>query len=250
MLELLDIAKSYDGKVAVRDINTCFEQGKCSVLIGPSGCGKSTILRLIAGLNVPDSGEIRFNQATIDARQDLTAYRHRLGYVIQEGGLFPHLTARANVSLVARYLGWADDHIASRMETLMNLVQLTPILLEQYPGELSGGQRQRVSLMRALMLDPDLLLLDEPLGALDPIIRYELQHELRDIFAAVHKTVVLVTHDLAEAAYLGDTLALMRDGRILQNGPFDELAAHPVDPFVEQFISAQRDPLQTLSGPL
>ena len=235
--------------MAVKDISIRFEQGKCGVLIGPSGCGKSTILRLIAGLNIPDRGEIRFNQTTIDARQDLTAYRHRLGYVIQEGGLFPHLTARANVSLVARHLGWTDDRIVSRIGTLMDLVQLTPALLEQYPGELSGGQRQRVSLMRALMLDPDLLLLDEPLGALDPIIRYELQQELRDIFATVHKTVVLVTHDLAEAAYLGDTLALMRDGHILQSGPFDEMIEYPVDPFVEQFVSAQRDPLQKLGGP-
>jgi osmoprotectant transport system ATP-binding protein len=166
-----------------------------------------------------------------------------MGYVIQEGGLFPHLTAAANVALMARYLRWKRPAIQRRLAELAELTQLPLPSLQRLPTELSGGQRQRVSLMRALMLDPDVLLLDEPLGALDPMIRYDLQQDLRRIFQQLHKTVVLVTHDLGEAAFLGDTLVLLREGRIVQQGSPEQLVQHPRDGFVERFVRAQRSPL-------
>jgi len=169
-----------------------------------------------------------------------------MGYVIQEGGLFPHLSVRDNVTVMARYLRRDASWIDCRLNELAQLVRLPEEMLKRFPAQLSGGQRQRVSLMRALMLDPDLLLLDEPLGALDPMIRYELQQELKAIFSQLGKTVIMVTHDIAEAAFFGQTLVLMRDGHIVQAGPFKELAQTPVEPFVEQFITAQREPMAQL----
>jgi osmoprotectant transport system ATP-binding protein len=169
-----------------------------------------------------------------------------MGYVIQEGGLFPHLTVRDNVTVMARYLRRDASWIDYRISELAQLARLPEEMMSRFPAELSGGQRQRVSLMRALMLDPDLLLLDEPLGALDPMIRYQLQQELKTIFAQLGKTVVMVTHDIAEAAFFGHTLVLMRDGRIVQTGPFKELAQSPAEPFVEEFITAQREPMAQL----
>jgi len=219
--------------------------GETLVLIGPSGCGKSTLLRLMTGLIQPDSGTITF-EGTELSPENILQIRQRMGYVIQEGGLFPHLTVRDNVTVMAHYLRrdarWIDD----RLNELAQLVRLPEKMMRRFPAELSGGQRQRVSLMRALMLDPDLLLLDEPLGALDPMIRYELQQELKAIFAQLGKTVVMVTHDIAEAAFFGHTLVLMRDGRIVQTGSFKELAQTPAEPFVEQFITAQREPMAQL----
>jgi osmoprotectant transport system ATP-binding protein len=170
--------------------------------------------------------------------------------VIQEGGLFPHLNVRENVTVMARYLRRDAAWIDGRLAELAQLVRLPQELMTRFPAELSGGQRQRVSLMRALMLDPDLLLLDEPLGALDPMIRYQLQQELKTIFAELGKTVVLVTHDIAEAAFFGQTLVLMRDGRIVQTGSFRDLARNPAEAFVEEFISAQREPMAQLAAAL
>jgi osmoprotectant transport system ATP-binding protein len=166
--------------------------------------------------------------------------RHRIGYVIQSGGLFPHLTARDNVTLAARYLKRPSTWIESRVSELVELVQLSQDVLARFPGDLSGGQRQRVSLMRALMLDPDLLLLDEPLGALDPMVRHGLQDDLRALFARLKKTVLLVTHDLAEAAFFADTIVLMREGRIAQQGSYRDLIHAPADEFVRAFLKAQR----------
>lgn len=163
-----------------------------------------------------------------------------MGYVIQDGGLFPHLSARDNVALLASHLGWDQPRIDARLETLADLVQIPMDRLDSFPLQLSGGQQQRISLMRALMLDPDVLLLDEPLGALDPMIRADLQSDLRRIFRTLDKTVVLVTHDLHEAGYFGDTILLLRDGRIEQQGTFAELLDQPATPFVESFINAQR----------
>ena len=160
--------------------------------------------------------------------------------VIQEGGLFPHLDARQNVSLLARYLGWSAARIDERIEQLHTLFKLPADLLDRYPNELSGGQRQRVSMMRALMLNPDLLLLDEPLAALDPMIRFDLQQELRDIFNEMDKTVLLVTHDMGEAGFFADTIVLLSGGGIVQAGSMSDLLKRPAQPFVEQFIRAQR----------
>ena len=249
MLQLKNVSKQFDGLVALRDFSQEIATASTTVLLGPSGCGKSTILRLIIGLLEADSGQINFKD-TVISQSTIESLRPQIGYVIQEGGLFPHLTARSNVSLMASHLNWDVDKINSRLEDLCSLVHLPLELLDRYPSELSGGQRQRVSLMRALMLDPDLLLLDEPLGALDPMIRYELQQDLKAIFKEMNKTVVLVTHDIAEAAYLGDEVSLMREGVLIQRGSMQSLLDSPVEPFVEQFIRAQRDPIKAVEGAL
>lgn len=209
------------------------------MLIGPSGCGKSTLLRLVVGLVRPDSGEIIFNGAPV-AQEKIDVFRRKIGYVIQEGGLFPHLTARSNILLMARHLGRSDADTKSRLAELCELTRFSANLLERYPPELSGGQRQRVSLMRALMLSPELLLLDEPLGALDPLVRAALQKDLKEIFVKLQQTALLVTHDLAEAAYLGDEIILMNEGRIVQQGSIVELRDKPANDFVSEFINAQQ----------
>ena len=160
--------------------------------------------------------------------------------MIQEGGLFPHLTAEENVTLVARDQGWSKERIARRLGDLLELTQIQRSLLARYPVQLSGGQRQRVALMRALLLDPEVLLMDEPLAALDPMIRSDLQRELRQAFERLRKAVLFVTHDMAEAAYVGDEIAIMRAGVILQRGTLRDLTQSPADPFVTDFIRAQR----------
>src|SRR5204862_6995114 len=166
--------------------------------------------------------------------------RRRIGYVIQEGGLFHHLTARANILLMARHLGKSDEEMHARLLELCELTRFPENLLARYPLELSGGQRQRVSLMRALMLSPELLLLDEPLGALDPLVRASLQKDLKEIFARLCQTALLVTHDLAEAAYFGDDIVLMNEGRVVQQGSITDLRQRPANAFVSEFINAQR----------
>jgi osmoprotectant transport system ATP-binding protein len=166
--------------------------------------------------------------------------RRRIGYVIQEGGLFPHLMARANVLLMARHVGKSDEEMRARLLELCELTRFSGNLLSRYPAELSGGQRQRVSLMRALMLSPELLLLDEPLGALDPLVRASLQKDLKEIFGRLRQTSLLVTHDLAEAAYFGDEIVLMNEGRVVQQGSIAFLREKPANDFVSEFINAQR----------
>ncbi len=245
MLELVEVSKRYEGVEALATTNLAVARGATTVFVGPSGCGKSTLLRLVAGLIVPDSGAVLFEGERLGA-DNINRLRIHMGYVIQEGGLFPHMTVRENVSVMARHLRWPAERINARLQELSELAHLPTSLFERYPIELSGGQRQRVSLMRALMLDPKLLLLDEPLGALDPMIRFDLQQELKAIFAKLGKTVLLVTHDIAEAAYFGHTIVLLRDGTVVQQGTMTELVQSPADPFVEKFISAQRTPMEQL----
>jgi len=245
MIAVENVSKTYSGQTALAPTTLAPAPGKTTVLIGPSGCGKSTLLRLMVGLITPDAGQIIVGGEPLtpgNAEQK----RHGIGYVIQDGGLFPHLTARQNVSLLARFLGRPNDEIKARMGELAALVQLPPESLTRYPSGLSGGQRQRVGLMRALMLDPPLLLFDEPLGALDPITRSELQEQLKDIFARLNKTVVLVTHDMGEAAYFGDTIVLMRAGKVVQAGTLDDLLHRPSEKYVSDFIRAQRSPLPAM----
>ena len=239
MFALRHVSKSFGNVAAVREVDLDIAPGRTTALIGPSGCGKSTLLRLMNGLVLPDSGEVSFG-GTLLGPESLLEARRSMGYVIQDGGLFPHLTAAANVALMARHLGRPRPQIASRIDELCSLTRFPADGLARYPAELSGGQRQRVGLMRALMLDPDALLLDEPLGALDPMIRYDLQNDLRDIFRGLRKTVVIVTHDLAEAEFLGDEIVLLRDGQIVQRGGMTELTGRPANDFVERFVRAQR----------
>jgi osmoprotectant transport system ATP-binding protein len=241
VIRLEGASKRYDGKTALEPTTLAVARGECLALIGPSGCGKSTILRLVVGLVPADGGAVWLDELRV-APDTVDHVRGRLGYVIQEGGLFPHLTAAENAAVRARDLGWRDDRVRARLEELRALVGLPGDLLDRYPAQLSGGQRQRVGLMRALMLDPEAILLDEPLGALDPMIRTRLQVDLKRIFRALGKTVLLVTHDLDEAAYLADRIALMREGRVLQVGAFAELRDRPGDPFVTEFVRAQRPP--------
>lgn len=246
MLAMTKVSKRYGEILALSPTDLQVPAAETMVIIGPSGCGKSTLLRLFVGLIEPDSGIITFDGKVLSP-DNILQIRQGMGYVIQEGGLFPHLTVRENVTVMAHFLHRDREWIDGRLRDLTQLLHLPDELLYRYPGELSGGQRQRVSLMRALILEPEILLLDEPLGSLDPMIRYELQQELRAIFAQLGKTVVMVTHDIAEAAYFGHTLVLMKAGRIVQTGSFLELARSPADPFVEQFITAQRDPMEQLN---
>jgi osmoprotectant transport system ATP-binding protein len=210
------VTKRYDSIIAVDDISCVFEGGKTHVLLGSSGCGKTTLLRLILGLIPPDKGWVRIDDRAMSSltKDELVA---EMGYVVQEGGLFPHLTAQQNVALTAEAQAWPEERIASRVAELVSLVGFDESIMDKFPVELSGGQRQRVSLMRALMLDPPILLLDEPLGSLDPLVRDDLQQQLKDIFRKLQKTVMVVTHDIREAAM-------------------------PASEFVTEFIQAQELP--------
>lgn len=242
MLQLDGITKQFGGQAALDELDLTIAPHKTTVLIGPSGCGKSTLLRIMIGLIQPDKGAVNIDdRPLIDA--NLALVRRRIGYVIQDGGLFPHLTAADNVALMARHLGLPEDQIGARLKELADLTHFPLDAMDRYPTQLSGGQQQRVALMRALMLDPDILLMDEPLGALDPLIRASLQADLREIFLSLKKTVVLVTHDMNEAAYFGDTIVLLREGKIVQHGPLKELLEQPAERFVDDFISAQRSHL-------
>ncbi len=238
-IELAGVSKCFHAVVALARTDLSFQPGKTTVLIGPSGCGKSTILRLIVGLIQPTTGEVRF-EGRVLGPENLLELRRRMGYVIQEGGLFPHLTALDNILLLAKHLGRRKKETQSRLAELCDLTRLPAAALARYPVELSGGQRQRVSLIRALMLRPEVLLLDEPLAALDPMVRATLQTELKTIFHQLRQTVILVTHELAEAAWLGDQIVLLRQGRVVQAGSFDELRDRPTESFVSEFINAQR----------
>jgi osmoprotectant transport system ATP-binding protein len=241
MIAVRHVSKRYGPTVALDDVSLDVVPGTTHVLLGSSGSGKSTLLRVMLGLVDADAGEV-----LIDGLGVTPGSRHHLvgkiGYVVQEGGLYPHLTVGGNVSLPAEAVGWPRERIAERVRVLTELAGFDTAMLRRYPAELSGGQRQRVGLMRALVLDPPRLLLDEPLGALDPIVRADLQAELRRLFAALGKTVLLVTHDVREAVLLGATITLMRAGRVVQQGTFEDLARRPVEPFVTEFLGAQAPP--------
>ncbi len=239
VLVLREVSRGFGGRLAVRQVSLEVPREATTVLLGESGSGKSTLLRLMAGLLAPDSGEILFDGVPLSAGTG-PELRRRMGFGLQSGGLFPHLTAADNVTLLARALHRPAEWRQRRLEQLAGLVRVRPDVLVRWPVQLSGGQLQRVSLMRALMLTPAVVLLDEPLGALDPVTRGELQQELRQVFRSLGTTVVLVTHDLDEAALLGDRVALMREGALVQMGPLEELAARPADPWVARFLAGWR----------
>ncbi len=239
VIELDNIRKQFASVTALGPVTLRIAASKTTVVIGPSGCGKTTLLRVLLGLALPDEGRVRYDNVVLSP-DNLLEWRHKIGYVNQDGGLFPHLAARANVTLLARHLAKPDDWIESRIRVLTDLVRLPLDLLQRYPRELSGGQRQRVALMRALMLDPPYLFLDEPLGALDPMTRHALQGDLKAIFAKLGKTVLLVTHDLHEAAFFADEIVMLSEGQVVQRGSMDDLLLRPSTPFVTEFVRAQR----------
>jgi osmoprotectant transport system ATP-binding protein len=234
-----NVTHRYPHAMAVDGVSLRVDAGETVALIGPSGCGKSTVLKLAAGLVWPQRGSVVVEGRTL-AADNVLEIRQRTGYVIQSGGLFPHLTAEANVTLAARFLRRQAGWIEQRVAQLTELVQLPREALGRFPNNLSGGQRQRVSLMRALMLDPAVLLLDEPLGALDPMVRHGLQEDLRKLFQRLGKSVLLVTHDMAEAAFFSKNIVLMREGKIIQRGTYRDLAESPAEEFVSDFVKAQR----------
>lgn len=233
------VTKRFGPTPALAEFSHRFAAGRTTVLIGPSGCGKSTLLRLLIGLIEPDAGEIRFDGRVVTPAGRL-ALRRRVGFMVQGGGLFPHLTARQNVQLLARHLGRPPAAVERRTTELADLVRLPADALDRHPTRLSGGQQQRVALMRALFLEPAVLLLDEPLGALDPLVRRALQDDLKTIFARLRQTVILVTHDLPEAAFFGHEILLLAGGRIVQAAAPAELLRHPHPGFATEFVQAHR----------
>lgn len=239
VFEIQSVSKSFNSTTILNDISIRVPMGVSHVLLGSSGSGKSTLLKAALGIVPSDAGHFFLSGEALDFKVR-SQWLHKLGYVPQDGGLFPHLTAKQNIILVAQTLKWEHRRIAQRLDEVQEIVALEPELLLRFPRELSGGQKQRVALMRAIFLDPAAILLDEPLGALDPIVRSEVQSRLKEVFQRLKKAVVLVTHDISEAVFLGDQISLLKDGRILQSGTFTELLKNPSDPYVSQFINAQR----------
>jgi osmoprotectant transport system ATP-binding protein len=238
MLEFHGVSKVFNGTTVVHSFDLVIGPGEVVVLLGPSGCGKTTILRMAAGLVTPTTGRICVDSIPLDIKT-IDVVRRNFGYVIQEGGLFPHLTGLANVTLMARHGGWPRQKIQERLAELVEMTQFPASGLSRYPNELSGGQRQRLSLMRALFLRPRILLLDEPLGALDPLIRAGLQRDLGAVFARSGASVLLVTHDLVEASRFAHRVCVMNAGRIVQQGLFAEILENPADGFVREFVNSQ-----------
>ena len=242
-IELQGVGKRYPGTAApaVANLDLQIPEGEIVVLVGPSGCGKSTTLRLINRMIEPTSGRIVFDGEDVTGvNPDIL--RRRIGYVIQQIGLFPHLTIAENVATVPKLLRWDRDRIRARVDELLALVQLDPDeTRDRYPAQLSGGQRQRVGVARALAVDPPLMLMDEPFGAIDPINREKLQNEFLRLQREIRKTIVFVTHDIDEAIKMGDRIAILRKGgRLAQYAPPAELLMEPADRFVEDFVGADR----------
>jgi osmoprotectant transport system ATP-binding protein len=242
MIRIERLSKHFPGSAAraVHELTLDVPAGETCVLIGPSGCGKSTTLRMINRLIEPSGGRVLVDGADVSG-VDPVALRRRIGYVIQQVGLFPHMTVGENVATVPKLVGWPAARVADRVEAMLDLVGLAPATFrDRYPRQLSGGQRQRVGVARALAADPPVLLMDEPFGALDPITRAALQGEFLRILAALGKTVVFVTHDIDEAIRMGDRIALLKEGRLVQFDTPDALLARPADAFVAEFVGADR----------
>jgi osmoprotectant transport system ATP-binding protein len=241
VIRLEHVTKRYDGTLAVDDLSLEVATGELCVLVGPSGCGKTTTMRMINRLIEPTSGRIFLDDEDVLAL-DPVHLRRRIGYVIQQIGLFPHQTIADNVGTVPRLLGWKRERVRARVDELLELVGLPPASFrDRYPAQLSGGQRQRVGVARALGADPDVLLMDEPFGAIDPITRERLQDEFLRLQQEVRKTVVFVTHDIEEAVKLGDRIAILRQGGILaQHDTPAEILGSPATEFVADFVGADR----------
>ena len=242
MIRMENVTKRYGESAApsVDHLTLDVPEGSTVALIGPSGCGKTTTMRMINRLIEPTEGRIFVNGEDV-TKADPVKLRRHIGYVIQNVGLFPHMTIAENIAAVPNLLSWDRPRIARRTDELLDLVGLDPKeMLKRYPRQLSGGQRQRIGVARALAADPSVLLMDEPFGAIDPIARTRLQDEFRQILKRVRKTVVLVTHDLDEAIRLGDRIAIMRSGKIVQYDAPDAILSHPADDFVANFVGIDR----------
>ncbi|WP_128547583.1 ABC transporter ATP-binding protein [Larkinella soli] len=239
MIAVRNVSKQFGDHPAVRDVSFTVGEGETVVLLGTSGCGKTTTLKMINRLIEPSAGQIEVDGVDV-RRKPAHDLRRKIGYVIQETGLFPHYTVADNIATVPRLLGWEPDRIADRTRELLAMLKLPENSLRRYPSELSGGQRQRVGLARALAAHPSILLMDEPLGALDPITRAAIRREFRRLDELRHTTTVMVTHDIQEAFELGDRIGLMDQGRLVQIGTPDELLHRPVNAFVESFFEEQR----------
>jgi osmoprotectant transport system ATP-binding protein len=236
MIEFDDVTKIYgDGTTAVDGVSFEVEAGETLTLVGPSGCGKTTTMKMINALIPVTEGTISVDGVPIGDR-DTIDLRRSIGYVIQEIGLFDHMTVGDNIGIVPDLLGWDDDRIDDRVEELLDLIELPPETNDQYPGELSGGQRQRVGVARALAANPQVMLMDEPFGALDPITRESLQDEFLEIQSNLDVTIVFVTHDIDEALKMGDKVAVMREGAIVQCDRPQKILSDPANAFVEDFV--------------
>jgi osmoprotectant transport system ATP-binding protein len=241
MIDLRCVSKVYaNGHIGLQDVTLHVDTGMTIALLGASGSGKTTVLKLINRLLTPTQGSVSVDGMDV-AQRDPISLRRGIGYVVQDAALFPHWTAAANVEAVPRLLGWPAERRRARARELFDLMGLDwDQLSASYPAQLSGGQRQRVGLARALAADPPIVLMDEPFGALDPLIRRRLQDEFLDLKQRLRKTVVLVTHDVDEAFRLADRVAVIADGRLVQEGPPDVVQAAPASDFVSRFLGASR----------
>ncbi|HWD58972.1 MAG TPA: ABC transporter ATP-binding protein [Stellaceae bacterium] len=236
MIEIACVSKAYDGRAVVSDLSLDVPRGAFCVLLGPSGCGKSTTLRMINRLVPFDAGAIRVGGEDV-TRVAPEALRRRIGYAIQSTGLFPHWRVADNIATVPRLLGWPENRVAARVDELLALLRLDPATYRgKYPHQLSGGEQQRVGVARALAADPDVLLMDEPFGAVDPITRDALQEELLRIHRETQKTIVFVTHDIEEALRLATVIAIMEAGRLVQLGSPLDMLENPASDFVREFV--------------
>tara|TARA_R110002072_G_scaffold64203_7_gene159852 strand:+ start:14827 stop:15582 length:756 start_codon:yes stop_codon:yes gene_type:complete len=238
LIELKSVSKSYGQNVVIPSLDLKILHEKTHCLLGTSGSGKTTILRLISGLTPLNSGEVSIQGAPLSnlSRQEFAS---KVGFVSQDGGLFPHMTCWENILLPGKIHNKDLEVLRSRCHEFSKMVDLPVSLLDKVPAQLSGGQRQRVALIRGLILDPDILLLDEPMSALDPMVRASLQRQLKIMFKELKKTVLIITHDLHEASFLGDVIHLLNGGRIIQEGSFKELYERPKEDFVDEFLKAQ-----------
>jgi osmoprotectant transport system ATP-binding protein len=246
MIELDHVSKRYGARDSVSDVSFAVEKGAFCAMVGPSGSGKSTTLRMINRLIEPSAGHIRINGEDVTTLP-IEALRRRIGYAIQSVGLFPHWSIADNIATVPRLLKWPEERVQQRVDELLSMLQLDATTRTKFPHQLSGGQQQRIGVARALAADPEVLLMDEPLGALDPITREALRAELSRIHRSTGKTILFVTHDIDEALQLADTIALLRDGKLVQYGPPIELLTRPADDFVRDFMGGSTLGLKLLA---
>ena len=240
MIELNNVTKKFGKQEAVHNLSLKVEKGSLTMFIGPSGCGKTTTLKMINRLIEPDQGDILIDGQSI-YQIDPVSLRRKIGYVIQEVGLFPHYTVYDNIALVPRLLHWEENVIKDRVYELLDLVTLDSSYAQKYPLQLSGGEQQRVGLARALAADPDILLMDEPFGAIDPINRLKLHDSFLEIQETIRKTIIFVTHDINEAIKLGDRIAIMNQGHLVQYDEVTTILQNPKNEFVENLLGHDRN---------